>query len=86
VRNPGTHTEARKFFYQSNRKSKTPKVLRFSADVPLQPGANYVTVFARENNDVQASELVVIFRKQANPVARRVKAAAVQKLPPTKTR
>lgn len=63
VRNPEAKIEGRKIFYRSNGSSKQNKELRFSAEVPLWPGANYVTVHVRENEEVQAQETVIIFRK-----------------------
>jgi hypothetical protein len=67
VRNPDAKISARKIFYLSNRSTTHPKALSFSTDVPLWPGANYVSINARENEDVRAQETVVIFRKK--PVA-----------------
>ena len=63
VRNPDAKIARRKVFYRSNTKSGHPRALSFATDVPLWPGANYVTVHARENEDVQSQETVVIFRK-----------------------
>ena len=64
VRNPGAKVEGRKVFYRSNRHSGRPNRLGFDTKVPLWPGANYITVFARESEDVQAQEMVVIFRRK----------------------
>jgi len=69
VRNPDAKVAARKIFYLSNRSTTHPKDLHFSTEVPLWPGANYVSIHARENEDVQANETVVIFRKGALAVA-----------------
>ncbi|PID38453.1 MAG: peptidase S41, partial [Proteobacteria bacterium] len=76
VRNPKTKISERKIFYRSNRKSKSPKQIDFNVDVPLWPGANYVTVFARESNDTQSRETVVIFRKRHRSTVVEVKSAA----------
>jgi carboxyl-terminal processing protease len=65
VRNPDAKIRPRKIYYRSNGSTKDPKVLAFEAKVPLWPGANYVSVHVRENEDVQANETVVIFRKKA---------------------
>jgi carboxyl-terminal processing protease len=46
---------ARKVFYQANPTDQ--KALAFAAEVPLEPGINYVNVFARENQDVVALHL-----------------------------
>ncbi|HEY6876435.1 MAG TPA: MXAN_5808 family serine peptidase, partial [Polyangiales bacterium] len=51
---------ARKVFYQANRGDT--KQLDFHADVPLEPGINYVSVFARENQDVVTRDTFVVRR------------------------
>ena len=43
--------------------------LDFTADLPLKPGQNVVTVFAREDQELQSRRSVVIFRKGAANVA-----------------
>ena len=70
VRNADAKVDGRKVFYTSNGNGKDPKRLTFSTDLPLWPGANYVTVHARENEDVQTSETVVIFRSKPPRTAR----------------
>lgn len=52
---------SRKVFYQSNPGADT-KSLQFVSDVPLEPGINYVSVFARENQDVITRQTFVIRR------------------------
>jgi carboxyl-terminal processing protease len=66
VRNPDAKIEGRKVFYRSNTAAKNGKELRFDTEIPLWPGANYVTVHARENEEVQAQDTVVIYRKPAS--------------------
>ncbi len=73
VRNPEAKIEGRKIYYRSNGSSKQNKELRFTAEVPLWPGANYVTVHARESEEVQAQETVIIFRKAAAKTPRPAK-------------
>jgi carboxyl-terminal processing protease len=51
---------AKKVFYQANRGDT--KQLDFQADVPLEPGINYVSVFARENQDVVTRDTFVVRR------------------------
>ncbi len=75
VRNPDAKISARKIYYRSNGKSDHPKTVRFSTVVPLWPGANYISVHARENEDVQAHETVVVFRKKKIALAKEAKAA-----------
>jgi hypothetical protein len=51
---------ARKVHYQANRGDA--KTLDFTAEVPLEPGINYVSVFARENQDVVTRDTFVVRR------------------------
>jgi carboxyl-terminal processing protease len=43
--------------------------LEFSTDVPLQPGNNTITVFARESEELQAMRSIVVYRKTPPAVA-----------------
>jgi carboxyl-terminal processing protease len=51
---------ARKVFYTSSPKDQGS--LEFSAEVPLEPGTNYVNVFARENHDIITRQTFVVRR------------------------
>jgi carboxyl-terminal processing protease len=51
---------AKKVFYQAN--GTDSKELAFNADLPLEPGINYVSVFARENQDVVTRDTFVVRR------------------------
>jgi carboxyl-terminal processing protease len=73
VRNPEAKIQARKIFYKSNRNGKTGKELTFKMDVPLAPGTNYVTIYAREREEVQAQKLLVIYRNK-KPTQEKAKA------------
>ena len=53
---------ARKVFYVSNRGSRNAREARFDTEIPLHPGINYITVFARENDEVMSRETLVIRR------------------------
>lgn len=53
---------SRKVFYQSNRSSSDPSRVSFDTTVPLQPGVNYVTVVARENNEIASREVFIVRR------------------------
>jgi carboxyl-terminal processing protease len=53
---------ARKVFYQSNRNGSDPKRMGFSADLPLRPGVNIVTVVARENPDTTTRRTFIVRR------------------------
>jgi carboxyl-terminal processing protease len=48
----------KKVFYMPNKGDKTR--LSFKADVPLWPGSNLVQIFARENNEIQSVQTLVI--------------------------
>lgn len=52
---------ARKVYYKSNPGDDVQS-LAFSAEVPLDPGINYVSVFARENQDVVTRQTFVVRR------------------------
>ena len=53
---------SRKVFYQSNRNGKDPKTMGFSADLPLRPGVNMVSVIARETPDTIGHKTFIIRR------------------------
>lgn len=56
----------RKVFYQPNRTSEAPTRIDFNAEVPLREGTNYVTVVARESNEVVSRETFVVRRDGPN--------------------
>ncbi len=53
---------ARKVFYHSTRGQTDRHRANFDAEVPLHPGINYITVFAREDDDVISRRLLVVRR------------------------
>jgi carboxyl-terminal processing protease len=53
----------KKVFYLPNRGDKNK--LPFEADVPLWPGSNLVQVFARETNEIQSVQTVIVLEKGA---------------------
>lgn len=53
---------ARKVFYKPNQAKDDPTRIAFDAQIPLREGTNYVTVVARENNDVATRETFVVRR------------------------
>jgi carboxyl-terminal processing protease len=53
---------SRKVFYQSNRSSSDPKRVSFDTNIQLQPGINYVTVVARENNEIASRKVFIVRR------------------------
>ncbi|MBA3395648.1 MAG: PDZ domain-containing protein [Deltaproteobacteria bacterium] len=62
VSNQSAKIESRKVFYRSNRGSKDAKALAFTADLPLWPGSNMVTVVARANAEVRSVKTMFIYR------------------------
>jgi carboxyl-terminal processing protease len=59
----------KKVFYLSNRPNGDRTRLDFEADVPLWPGSNMVQVFARESNDVQSLQTVVVLKRASGVLA-----------------
>ncbi len=55
-----------KVFYQSHRDAADPHRMTFTAPLPLRPGANIVSVVAREGDDVMARRTYVIRRDGPN--------------------
>lgn len=62
VANQGAKVENRKVFYRSNRGGKDPKAIQFTADLPLWPGSNMVTIVARESSEVRSVKTLYLFR------------------------
>jgi hypothetical protein len=54
--------DRRKVFYRSNRGGATPVQMAFDANIPLWPGANVVTVVARESTQVQSQQTLIVER------------------------
>ncbi len=57
---------ANKVYYRPNREGTDPRRLEFEANLPLRPGANIVTVIAREDDDVLARRTWIIRRDGAD--------------------
>jgi carboxyl-terminal processing protease len=53
---------ARKVFYRSNRGAADPKRVRFETHLPLRPGTNFVTVVAREDNEIASRKTFIVRR------------------------
>ncbi len=62
VSNRDSKIDGKKVYYLSNRNGKSHSKLDFSAEVPVWPGSNLVTVVARESNDVRTVQSVFIWR------------------------
>jgi carboxyl-terminal processing protease len=53
---------SRKVFYRSNRNGADPKTMAFTADLPLRPGVNMVSIIARENPDTTTRKTFIVRR------------------------
>jgi carboxyl-terminal processing protease len=62
VSNQTAKIESRKVFYRSNRGGKDTRALEFSADIPLWPGSNTITVVGRSSAEVRTTKTEVIYR------------------------
>jgi carboxyl-terminal processing protease len=68
VWNRNAKIPVKKVFYQPNRLSGDRTKMDFDADVPLWPGSNLVQVFARESNEVQSMQTVVVLKRAGSNV------------------
>jgi len=80
---PGTPARLRDVFVYANDKkvffkvvpdSGGPARVEFAADVPLKPGNNAITIFAREDEEFQARRTMYVYRRAAAQVAQGVEA------------
>ena len=55
----------KKAFYQPNRLVGDRTKMDFEADIPLWAGSNLVQVFARESNEVQSLQTIVLLKRAA---------------------
>jgi carboxyl-terminal processing protease len=70
VSNRRAKIDHRKVYYHSNRGGTNPRELSFGTSVPLWPGANVITVVARESTSVQSQETLIVERTDGTaPVA-----------------
>ncbi len=56
----------RKVYYRSNKSGADPKKAAFDLDVPLRPGVNYVSVWARESSETVQRKIFVVRRDGPN--------------------
>ena len=70
-------------FYRSNRKAPNQAIESFDADIPLWPGANVVTVVARESTQVQSQQTLIVERREPR-VAQETHAKPTSPLEPGK--
>jgi carboxyl-terminal processing protease len=64
VSNRTAKIDRRKVFYSSNRKAQNPSEALLNVEVPLWPGANFVTVVARESPQVQSQQTLIVQRRE----------------------
>lgn len=69
VSNQNAKIDSKKVFYQSNRKRGSDKRMTFEASIPLWPGANQVTVVARETSEVKAVRTLILYRDATRTAA-----------------
>lgn len=55
-----------KLFFQSNRDNPNPKELRFSAELPLKNGLNFITVVAEESVNLENRKVIVVRRDRSD--------------------
>ena len=70
VSNPNAKIDGRKIFYQSNRGGSAKDALDFTAEVPLWPGSNQITIVAREKTDVRALTTLYVYREAEKTAAK----------------
>jgi len=63
VWNRNAKIPVKKAFYQPNRPAGDRTRMDFEADIPLWAGSNLVQVFARESNEVQSLQTVVVLKR-----------------------
>jgi carboxyl-terminal processing protease len=63
VWNRNAKIPVKKAFYQPNRVTGDRTKMDFEADIPLGAGSNLIQVFARESNDVQSLQTVVVLKR-----------------------
>ncbi len=68
-----------KVFFKVQPDDAVAQKMEFTTDVPLKPGNNTVTVFAREDDEFQARRSVVVFRRAPAEVAQDARAKATPK-------
>jgi carboxyl-terminal processing protease len=68
VWNRNAKIPVKKVFYQPNRISGDRTKMDFDTDIPLWPGSNLVQVFARESNEVQSLQTVVVLKRAGSNV------------------
>jgi carboxyl-terminal processing protease len=68
-----------KVFFKVQPDSATTPKMEFTTDIPLKPGNNVVTVFAREDEEFQTRRSLVVYRRPPAEVAQDVRKGAASK-------
>ena len=63
VWNRNAKIPVKKAFYQPNKLAGDRTKMEFEADIPLWAGSNLVQVFARESNEVQSLQTIVVLKR-----------------------
>jgi carboxyl-terminal processing protease len=66
VRDVYVFVGAHKVFYRSNRNGSPPNKVSFDTAIALRPGINYVTVVAREDNEIMSRKTFIVRRDAPN--------------------
>jgi hypothetical protein len=66
VWNRNAKIPVKKAFYQPNKLAGDRTKMEFEADIPLWAGSNLVQVFARESNEVQSLQTIVVLKRAAD--------------------
>lgn len=78
VWNRDSKMPVKKVYYLSNRGGGDKRKLSFETDVPLWAGSNVIQVFARENNEIQSVQTLVVRRGALSLATKEAKAAPTQ--------
>ena len=85
VWNRNAKIPVKKAFYQPNRMTGDRTKMDFEADIPLWAGSNLVQVFARESNEVQSLQTVVVLKRAPDDMVAQPFEAQPSKNGPGKT-
>ncbi|HVR04230.1 MAG TPA: S41 family peptidase, partial [Polyangia bacterium] len=85
VWNRNAKIPVKKVFYQPNRTSGDRTKMDFETDIPLWPGSNLVQVFARESNEVQSLQTVVVLKRAGASVVAQPSVSPALGFPPDKS-
>jgi carboxyl-terminal processing protease len=69
----------KKVFFKVVPENQTSPRMEFTADIPLKPGNNLVTVFAREDEDFQTRRSFYVLRRGPTQAAQAAQPAATAK-------